>query len=74
MRRSTGNYSYPYMALLSLLSLWKVSKAVIRKGESVNNDKSAKGDIMKYIMWHCESFRKFGLVIHWELMLNQRID
>ena len=61
MRRSTGNYSYPYMALLSLLSLWMLEKAGIRKGESVNNDKSAKGDIMKYIMWHCESFRKFGL-------------
>ena len=74
MRRSTGNYSYPYMALLSLLSLWILVRAGIRKGESVNNDKSAKGDIMKYIMWHCESFRKFGLVIHWELMLNQRID
>ena len=74
MRRSTGNYSYPYMALLSLLSLWTVDKATIRMLESVNNDKSANGDIMKYIMWHCESFRKFGLVIHWELMLNQRID
>ena len=70
MRRSTGNYSYPYMALLSLLSLWMVVRAGIRKAESVNNDKSAKGDIMKYIMWHCESFRKFGLVIRWELMLN----
>ena len=43
MRRSTGNYSYLYMALLSLLSLWMVEKAGIRKGESVNNDKSAKG-------------------------------
>ena len=74
MRRSTGDYSYPYMALLSLLSLWALKVAVIRKGESVNNDKSAKGDIMKYIMRYCESFRKFGLVIHWELMLNQRID
>jgi len=62
------------MALLSLLSLWKVVRAGIWEAESVNNDKSAKGDIMKYIMWHCESFRKFGLVIHWELMLNQRID
>ena len=44
MRRSTGNYSYPYMALLSLLSLWTLGKAGIRKGESVNNDKSAKGE------------------------------
>ena len=43
MRRSTGNYSYPYMALLSLLSLWTLEKAGIRKAESVNNDKSAKG-------------------------------
>ena len=45
MRRSTSNYSYPYMALLSLLSLWTVGRAGIRKAESVNNDKSAKGDI-----------------------------
>ena len=44
MRRSIGNYSYPYMALLSLLSLWTLGKAGIRKGESVNNDKSAKGE------------------------------
>ena len=44
MRRSTGNYSCPYMALLSLLSLWTVEKAGIRKAESVNNDKSAKGE------------------------------
>ena len=44
MRRSTGNYSYPYMALLSLLSLWTVEKAVILELESVNNDKSAKGE------------------------------
>ena len=43
MRRSTGNYPYPYMALLSLLSLWTMDKAAIRKLESVNNDKSAKG-------------------------------
>ena len=48
MRRSTGNYSYPYMALLSLLSLWTVEKARIRKAESVNNDKIAKGDIKYY--------------------------
>lgn len=44
MRRSTGNYSYPYMALLSLLSLWKVVRAGIWEAESVNNDKSAKGE------------------------------
>lgn len=44
MRRSTGNYSYPYMALLSLLSLWMVEKAGVRMLESVNNDKSAKGE------------------------------
>ena len=67
-RRWAGNYSYPYMALLSL---WTSDKAVIRKSESVNNDKSAKGDKMNYIMWHCERFRKFGLAIFMELMLNQ---
>ena len=44
MRRSIGNYSYPYLALLSLLSLWKLREVAIRKGESVNNDKSAKGE------------------------------
>lgn len=51
MRRSTGNYSYPYMALLSLLSLWMVEKAGIRKAESVNNDKSAKGVWEKSIIF-----------------------
>ena len=51
MRRSTGNYSYPYMALLSLLSLWMVDKADIRKLESVNNDKSAKGVWEKSIIF-----------------------
>ena len=51
MRRSTGNYSYPYMALLSLLSLWMVEKAGIRKAESVNNDKSAKGKKEKSIIF-----------------------
>ena len=44
MRRSIGNYSYPYMALLSLLTLWTVREVAIRKAESVNNDKSAKGE------------------------------
>ncbi len=51
MRRSIGNYSYPYMALLSLLSLWMVEKAGIRKAESVNNDKSAKGVWEKSIIF-----------------------
>lgn len=51
MRRSTGNYSYPYMALLSLLSLWTVEKAVILELESVNNDKSAKGVWEKSIIF-----------------------
>ena len=51
MRRSIGNYSYPYMALLSLLSLWTVEKAVILELESVNNDKSAKGVWEKSIIF-----------------------
>jgi len=51
MRRSTGNYSYPYMALLSFLSLWTLEKAGIRKIESVNNDKSAKGVWEKSIIF-----------------------
>ena len=51
MRRSTGNYSYPYMALLSLLSLWTLREVAIRKGESVNNDKSAKGVWEKSIIF-----------------------
>ena len=51
MRRSTGNYSYPYMALLSLLSLWMVVRAGIWEAESVNNDKSAKGVWEKSIIF-----------------------
>ena len=51
MRRSTGNYSYPYMALLSLLSLWRLREVAIRKFESVNNDKSAKGVWEKSIIF-----------------------
>lgn len=36
MRRSTGNYPYPYMAFLSLLTLSAI--------QNDNSDKSAKGE------------------------------
>ncbi len=71
MRRSTGNYSYPYMAFLSLLSLWRIKRTVIWEAESVNNDKSAKGVWEKSIIFVNQNIEVYDYRGHTEDYINR---